>query len=162
MYQPIQRREHVRQAQLALRELGYGIQPDGLFGPETTAAVQRFQRDNGLSPTGQVDAETWRRLMARRQAAGDLARWPQALQLTPPAFPAQQGLAVGAAQLMLGQLGRTFADIRPVPVTQEYDEATHRQLEKVRRAWFLPTVHALDRDTWDALVRLYHQCAGGE
>ena len=160
MYQPIQRREHVRRAQQALRELGYGIQPDGLFGPETTAAVQRFQRDNGLPPTGQVDAETWRLLMARRQAVQALERWPQALQLTPPTFPAQRGLAVGTAQLMLGHLGQMFGNIRPVPVTQEYDEETHRQLEKIRRAWYLPTVHALDRDTWDALVRLYHQSTG--
>lgn len=32
---------------------------DGRFGSATEGAVKRFQRDNGLAPTGKVDADTW-------------------------------------------------------------------------------------------------------
>ncbi len=40
------------------------VQPDGIFGPETTAAVTAFQRIYGLEPTGIVDEETWNKLIS--------------------------------------------------------------------------------------------------
>ena len=155
MYQPFQRREHIRRAQLALQQLGYALQPDGLYGPETTAAVRLFQRDSGVRITGQIDAETWQKLMQRRGALAAENQAPQGVFLPLPSFPAQRGLAVGMAQQLLGEMHRLFADIQPVAITQEYDEDTHRQLEKIRRAWHLPTSRSLDRETWDALVLLY-------
>lgn len=38
------------------------INPDGIYGAETTAAVAEAQRFFGLSPTGRADFETWRLL----------------------------------------------------------------------------------------------------
>ena len=35
---------------------------DGDFGPNTQAAVKKFQQDKGLSPTGAVDSSTWKAL----------------------------------------------------------------------------------------------------
>lgn len=49
----------VAAAQEELTQLGYyngGI--DGAFGPMTSAAVQRFQQDNGLPVTGRLDRNT--------------------------------------------------------------------------------------------------------
>ena len=40
------------------------VQPDGRYGPETTAAVTVFQRIYGLEPTGIVDEETWNKLIS--------------------------------------------------------------------------------------------------
>jgi peptidoglycan hydrolase-like protein with peptidoglycan-binding domain len=47
----------VRIVQEKLREKGYDVagQVDGVWGEGTTAAVTRFQRANGLAPTGQLD-----------------------------------------------------------------------------------------------------------
>ncbi len=39
-----------------------GIGVDGDFGPETDGAVKRFQKQEGLEPTGIVDADTWKAL----------------------------------------------------------------------------------------------------
>ena len=37
--------------------------PDGIYGVQTEAAVIEFQRDNGLSPTGEVDNDTWDKII---------------------------------------------------------------------------------------------------
>ena len=37
--------------------------PDGIYGAQTQAAVIEFQRDNGLSPTGEVDNDTWDKII---------------------------------------------------------------------------------------------------
>ncbi|NLK63903.1 MAG: peptidoglycan-binding protein [Tissierellia bacterium] len=40
------------------------VEPDGIFGPETTAAVTAFQQYYGLKPNGIVDEETWNKLIS--------------------------------------------------------------------------------------------------
>lgn len=51
--------EQVRSAQIMLHGLGYEPKrEDGYFGEETTTAVQHFQRENGLSVTGEIDTKT--------------------------------------------------------------------------------------------------------
>lgn len=52
-------RSEVREMQTILKRLGYGIgTPDGLAGRQTSQAISRFQQDNGLSPTGELDTDT--------------------------------------------------------------------------------------------------------
>lgn len=54
---------YVMVLQDALNYLGYSAGSiDGIFGPNTRAAVVRFQRDNNLSADGIVGCNTWRRL----------------------------------------------------------------------------------------------------
>src|SRR5690606_27188536 len=48
--------------QIQLREIGYTLQADGLFGKETQAVVRAFQRDQGLPETGVAGAATIERL----------------------------------------------------------------------------------------------------
>ena len=40
--------------------------PDGIFGPETTAAVSAFQRHYRLPVTGVMNNATWERLSDRK------------------------------------------------------------------------------------------------
>jgi len=58
-------RESVRDAQDRLRLLGHGPldDPPGELGPATSVAVQAFQRERGLPITGELDNETWSRLV---------------------------------------------------------------------------------------------------
>ena len=63
-----QRLPFVREAQRALRDLGYHPGPiDGTFGPQTRAALEKYQMSEKLSVTGQLDAETMERLDVYRR-----------------------------------------------------------------------------------------------
>ena len=52
----------VRLVQQKLNSLGERLTADGRFGASTAAAVQRFQRRNGLNADGAVGKATWEKL----------------------------------------------------------------------------------------------------
>lgn len=52
--------------QEGLVALGYLIDIDGYYGQDTTDAVQDYQIRNGLSPSGVVEAATWRGIVGER------------------------------------------------------------------------------------------------
>ena len=52
----------IRLIQQKLNTLGEKIGTDGKFGSRTAAAVQRFQRRNGLNADGAVGKATWAKL----------------------------------------------------------------------------------------------------
>lgn len=56
-------RDQIRTAQARLAALGYQVgTPDGLMGERTRTAIRRFQRENGLTETGNVNAALLNRL----------------------------------------------------------------------------------------------------
>ena len=54
----------VKKAQSLLNEKGYACAQDGDFGLKTLQIVKKFQKDKGISVTGNVDAATWAALLA--------------------------------------------------------------------------------------------------
>jgi len=66
--QPPQRPLFVREAQRALRDLGYDPGPiDGTFGSQTRTALEKYQLAERLSVTGELDAPTMERLDVYRR-----------------------------------------------------------------------------------------------
>lgn len=52
-------RNDIKNIQLALKEAGYKPgRVDGIYGPETTAAVRKFQNDRNLKGNGKINART--------------------------------------------------------------------------------------------------------
>ncbi|MFY9975550.1 MAG: peptidoglycan-binding protein, partial [Chromatiaceae bacterium] len=57
-----------RQVQGALKRIGYYTgEIDGLFGPETRAAIRRFQYEIGAEMTGTITGQQAARLLAQPQ-----------------------------------------------------------------------------------------------
>lgn len=54
------RGEGVKLLQEKLKNIGYSIYPDGIFGSKTKSVVMQFQRDNNLYPDGIAGPLTWR------------------------------------------------------------------------------------------------------
>jgi hypothetical protein len=89
----------LRRAQLALGELGLsGVAADGLEGPATAAALERFQRERGLAVTGAVDPATMRALLVSQAVrAGGKADGMPVLVVRPPqraSKEARRGFAI--------------------------------------------------------------------
>ena len=72
-------------ATVAEAQRSLGVEADGVVGPDTRRAIRAFQRENGLSATGNLDGATLRALdvepSASRQAedGGSSTRLPPAL-----------------------------------------------------------------------------------
>lgn len=54
---------HVKTAQILLKEHGYKIDADGYYGPKTQSAVKSFQKKYGLKVDGHVGPDTWNKLI---------------------------------------------------------------------------------------------------
>lgn len=55
--------QRIAAAQRALTEFGYGqVKPTGVLGPETQAAIERFERERGLPTSGQLSDRVLREL----------------------------------------------------------------------------------------------------
>lgn len=168
-YSDLQKRGHVYQMQTALYELGKSgmnlprVNPDGVYGPETTAAVREFQRIVKLPPTGKVDRETWDRLF--ELYFGELRVSNTPLGITPfvtgplDIRRGQTGSGIGMAQVMINVLSQVLTNLKPVPITFIYDDATITQMREIRRLNQLPESDVLDVEAWNGLVILYNLAA---
>lgn len=167
MYTEEQRRGHIYDLQRFLRRIQLEanhpspLVPDGVYGPETAAAVREFQRANGLPVTGTADYATWTLIYEQYAilAAGD--GFPICTQFFPPdsdakLSPGDKGYSVYALQLILNTLATHFTDAQRVPVTGVYDENTTAAVQHAQAHFKLPQTGVTDRDTWDALASFHN------
>jgi peptidoglycan hydrolase-like protein with peptidoglycan-binding domain/DNA invertase Pin-like site-specific DNA recombinase len=129
----------VRALQRRLRALGQRPGPvDGLYGPRTEAAVERLQRDGGLSVDGVVGPQTRRLLNA------------EAPPLAPGAGYGQTG---GSSRVRAVQRRLRAAGSRPGPVDGLYGPRTQAAVERFQRSAREPVSGVLSPATAVALAR---------
>jgi hypothetical protein len=61
----------IKTLQDLLRAHGHNVTVDGVFGPQTDAAVRELQKSKGLIASGTVDAQTWSKLIIPVQQGSD-------------------------------------------------------------------------------------------
>ena len=75
MYRIDDKREYVKEIQLALNLLGYGdshlVPIDGVYGENTKLAVLHFQEKNQIPTTGYINYETHLTLMKQRDSIAE-------------------------------------------------------------------------------------------
>ncbi len=66
---PTEKPARVAAVQRALQKVGFVVKPDGNFGATTRQALERFERDRGLTVTGELSPRTVRELAAQSGVA---------------------------------------------------------------------------------------------
>ena len=161
-------RESITELQKYLRELYHDsegiipiVNPDGIYGPETAAAVMAFQERAGLLPTGEVDLATWNAIYAAYTEA--LKRRAKPHSISP--FPNEKGYdisegeysdIVAIVQFMLRLIANTYDDIDGNAPDGVYGEATAKDIRTFQKMHRLPVTGRVDKATWDALADAYN------
>jgi hypothetical protein len=91
----------VKTLQYLLRARGHNLTVDGIFGPNTDAAVRAFQQQKGLAVDGIVGPNTWSALIitVKQGSQGDAVRGVQegSSSATCPAIPVKDCRSTGSS-----------------------------------------------------------------
>ena len=135
------------------------VVPDGIYGPDTVAAVNAFQRRYGLPVTGIADQNTWDAIVAAYEPALILIGPPQALEAV---LEPNQVIRAGQshpdlylAQGILAVLAKSYGSIRMPGLTGILDLPTGEALSGFQDLNGLPMTGQLDRLTWQRLALHY-------
>lgn len=82
---PAARQLLVRGVQQRLAELGYEAQPNGFYGPQTSAAIREYRRDRGLVGGDEIDEALLQHLTLRSTPAPKLPAKPASARKPPRA-----------------------------------------------------------------------------
>jgi peptidoglycan hydrolase-like protein with peptidoglycan-binding domain len=161
--------EPILQVQKYLRTLHYetdgiipSVFPDGVFGPETTAAVKKFQELNNLPITGKIDYDTWKCIYDAYLETVEKKSRPNPLYLFPedPDYITARGENsdfVAIIQFILRALSDAYECITGLPPSGVYDDATILDITNFQRMCRLPDTGFVDRRTWNKLADTYNR-----
>lgn len=132
----------------------------GYFGPETVAAVKRFQEFYGLAVTGIVDNDTWNKIS--QIYTETVASLPQGYQGTNaklyPGFFLTEGMRsdnVRDLQTYLLLISNNIPEIPKVAVSGYFGEQTETAVKEFQRLFSLPVSGAVGPATWSAIANQY-------
>lgn len=158
-YTEEQKRSHIREIQGYLYQLARQderiplVIPDGIYGPETVAAVRGFQQTASLPVTGEVDRRTWDAIVAAyralRQEALPIEVYPSTTYII---REGDDGTLVYMVQVMLNALADRYIDLSSVPVSGKYDAMTTKAVREMQERADLPTTGIVDQSTWNSIV----------
>lgn len=135
------------------------IIPDGIYGPETMAAVSSFQRKHGLPVTGVTDQPTWEAVVAEYTPA--LVRvdaaYPVEIILNPGQVirKGERNPYMYLVQAMLTVLADAYKSVGIPSLNGLLDELTADSLASFQALSNLPMTGNLDKNTWKHLALQY-------
>ncbi len=142
--QPQMDQAEVRQAQQHLKDLGFYEGPiDGIYGPETEAALREYQARQGLQVTGALTQET-----------------QQALRQSQPQGPQQAEKALEQNLIRQAQERLKEAGFYAGAIDGAYGPETEEALREYQKAKGLQVTGSLTQETRQALLQSGQQQKG--
>lgn len=142
--------------------------PNGIFGADTKAAVQEFQRTFGLSPDGVIGQATWNyisRIYVAVKKMAQLVSEGQRIDIgkTPPNVTLRQGARgenVVLLQFLLSTIAEFYGAITPPLQTGIFDNATLQSVLDFQSEFGLTPDGVVGSGTWRALYDVYQGIVG--
>ena len=135
------------------------VVPDGIYGPNTVAAVTALQRKAGLPATGGTDEATWDAVVNAYEPALILVGEAQPVEvILDPGQVIRRGERhpnVYLVQGMLAVLSEAYGSISQPGSGGVLDLPTAASLESFQQLTLLPVTGELDRLTWQQLALQY-------
>lgn len=141
-----------------IRQGSTTVPQDGYYGPTTTAGVRQFQQEEGLPPTGRVDAATWNALYRAYTAITAAAQPPTPItgKGNTPLTVGDRGDPVLFLNAMIGRLARVYNNLPYTPPDDRYTPATAFAVRGIQEWAGLPVTGETDTATWNAIATLYN------
>ncbi len=160
----------IRLIQLRLNRIGRNypsipkiLNPDGIYGTETEAAVRAFQRAFGLTEDGIIGRGTWyaiQRIYGGVKRLSDLQAEAVPLSDVTDLFASvlaegDTGSGVRELQYLLAFVGY-FVETIPAPAVDGiFGSATRQAVEAFQREYGIPVTGIVDTVTWNRLYDAY-------
>lgn len=128
------------------------IIPDGIYGPSTINAVNRFQQLYELPITGITDQTTWEKIVEIYEPAHINAVAAEPIEIL---IDRNQALSAGNSgpyvyflQIMLMTLAETYSSISPPALTGIYDKETTEAVRNFQKINGLTPTGITNKETW--------------
>ena len=138
-------------------------QVDGIYGPQTTAAVTAIQRYSKLTPDGKVGKATWHEIQRLYAAVRKLSQMDSegdyvTIGRTPPVTSlstSQRGELVARLQFLLNFISLYDPYVKRVLTTGIIDTQTRASVSDFQRSEGIPVDGSVGPTTWRALYTIY-------
>jgi len=157
--------EEIRQIQDMLRFISFFDEdiertiPDGIYGESTALAVRSFQKKYGLYETGEVDNDTWDKIVVVYDESHRNNKREVKVSVVDegdiPIFVGDASESLFVIQAMLLALSRHFENLNPVEITGVFDKKTQDAVEKVQIISGITPNAQIDRIFLNSLSELY-------
>ena len=135
------------------------VDEDGIFGEETRASLEAFQKKYGLPITGVADPETWALLFNEYLASVEAYTRPQPVYLF-PRFPTDYSVGLGDENLLVGVIQFLLREITTlygrdgsvIPLDGVFGDITQQAVKDFQAVNRLPPDGRVDRITWNRLA----------
>lgn len=157
--------QSIRSVQTYLRRIAQSdpdipkVIPDGKYGKQTQDAVLAFQKKYGIKPTGEVDRESWDKILLVYNSIIEYEGEPLPANIYPNSkytiMPEQKSETLLVIQSMILAISRRYSNITAVRVTGIHYENSVEAVKQLQQVFDLEPTGIIDKTFWNHLVRLY-------
>lgn len=134
--------------------------PDGIFGLQTKRSVESFQKAYGLYVTGDVDNDTWNKLVeiSEEVTAAENKNVSMLVfnEMREPIRPGEHAAELYVIQAMITALSEEFSNIFSLFITGTYDEPTAEAVRRIQILSGITPNNLIDAEFVNSLTELYN------
>lgn len=134
--------------------------PDGIFGAQTKNSVESFQKAYGLYVTGEVDNDTWDKLVeiSEKIAVEEEKNVPLFVlsETREPIRPGEHAAELYVIQAMITALSEKLSNIFSLFITGTYDEPTAEAVRRIQILSGITPNSLIDAEFVNSLTELYN------